>query len=255
MHYSRARRGQPLDAAPRRVKNKGKVCASPGCGLPAEKRLLCARHYQRSERSGLECCRADGCENRESAGRKGFCEKHYLAQYRRNNPKLCTMCDRPSIAKGLCAAHYSREQRGYDQSKPLVPRYKGRACKQTDCDKPAKGLGLCSFHYARHNDGRPLDAPRRVSKGKFVNGNGYVTLVFPNRTKCLEHRHVMARHIGRDLLAHENVHHKNGNRQDNRLGNLELWAKGQPVGQRVQDKVAWAREILELYGDLFPAKP
>lgn len=61
---------------------------------------------------------------------------------------------------------------------------------------------------------------------------------------------VMAEHIGRALLPDENVHHKNGDRADNRIENLELWSKFQPAGQRVSDKLAWAREILARYGDL-----
>ena len=55
----------------------------------------------------------------------------------------------------------------------------------------------------------------------------------------LEHRVVMERVLGRSLLPGENVHHKNGNRFDNTPENLELWYRGQPSGQRVDDLIAY----------------
>lgn len=63
----------------------------------------------------------------------------------------------------------------------------------------------------------------------------------------LQHREVLAQVIGRPLLPEESAHHKNGDRSDNRPENLELWSKSQPAGQRVEDKVAWAFELLSLY--------
>ena len=65
----------------------------------------------------------------------------------------------------------------------------------------------------------------------------------------LEHQIVMSRMLGRSLLPGESVHHRNGNKADNREENLELWVKPQPTGIRVPDAVAWAREILARYGD------
>jgi hypothetical protein len=60
----------------------------------------------------------------------------------------------------------------------------------------------------------------------------------------------MTHRLGRPLASDESVHHINGVRTDNRLENLELWSSSHPSGQRVQDKVAWARQILARYRDL-----
>ena len=58
----------------------------------------------------------------------------------------------------------------------------------------------------------------------------------------------MALVLGRPLLAEEEVHHRNRQRDDNRPENLELWARGrQPPGARVTDLVDEAVRILLLY--------
>lgn len=67
--------------------------------------------------------------------------------------------------------------------------------------------------------------------------------------RVLQHVVIMEGIIGRPLRPEENVHHKNGQRDDNRPENLELWSRSQPAGQRVEDKLAWAMEIVELYGE------
>ncbi|MFK5143461.1 HNH endonuclease [Klebsiella pneumoniae] len=43
------------------------------------------------------------------------------------------------------------------------------------------------------------------------------------------------------------MHHKNGNKKDNRPENLELWSSNHPSGQRIEDLLLWAQEIIKRY--------
>ena len=77
----------------------------------------------------------------------------------------------------------------------------------------------------------------RWKGGVVYNGGGYRVIRVDHKQK-LEHRHVVERHLGRKLSSNEIVHHKNGNRIDNRLENLEL-CYVQPLGQRVKDLIEY----------------
>jgi HNH endonuclease len=95
---------------------------------------------------------------------------------------------------------------------------------------------------------RATNEKRRGSEWKVRKSDGYVVRSDGHSQTEMQHRFVMEQVLGRKLKPFENVHHKNGDRADNRPGNLELWVRRQPYGQRLEDLLEWARALLESQG-------
>jgi len=106
-----------------------------------------------------------------------------------------------------------------------VPRWGWMSCPRCNAtfERTYRNQIYCSHSCAASatsKRSRPVGSKRTLS-------TGYVLVKASNTGSRAErwrpeHRHVMEAHLGRSLKQNETIHHKNGNRADNRLENLEL---------------------------------
>lgn len=122
----------------------------------------------------------------------------------------------------------------------------GKIAIQRDEFRNASHADDCQCQRCKASQGLLVRSDSPTWKGgrrKHKSGYVYVMVDEDDPMRCMagrdpyvfEHRLVLARHLGRPLTPIETVHHRNGDRLDNRLENLELWAINHSNGQRVEE--------------------
>lgn len=162
---------------------------------------------------------------------------------------VCTDCRQSGVLK---------ERECKDCSEPFSTRNNSTVCstckhlrQKARVNRRCPKCGVMIDYRARYcGTCLPRNPSNAVPVGhKRTESNGYVEVKTPNGW-MREHVHIMEQHLGRQVIIGETVHHKNGVRNDNRIENLELWAKAQPTGARARDLLAWAHEIIDRYEGL-----
>jgi len=100
-----------------------------------------------------------------------------------------------------------------------------RKCCSRECGKAYRRILMSGENNHQFGIKGPNNASFKT--GRRETNYGYIVVYNPEMADrsdgyVLEHRLVMMQHIGRKLEQDEHVHHKNGNRKDNRIENLEI---------------------------------
>lgn len=142
------------------------------------------------------------------------------------NPLTCPQCDRPYGKRRRCYVCSSANRRtGTVISCPVCG-----AEMYVQPNQVSRGEGkFCSPECKVVGDtGR-----ERVTGTRYVRLDGYIVVKVGLRKYELEHRFVMAKHLGRKLGTDEHVHHVDGDRANNALTNLAVMSNAEH--QRLHD--------------------
>ena len=224
-------------------------CGKPFTAKPGQGRKFCSSkcyHATRGEEQRVGEIKFNCKTCGEEFGRQPGALRVYVAQFGR--PPL--YCSRPCSAIGRRADAEARLDLTCIQcGGPITEKRKPSGylnSKRLICSSECRS----AFKLAEHERLRPA-ATREITRT--VGRHGYIRLNIPARDgqparkDVLEHRYVMEQMLGRELTDEETVHHRNGQKTDNRRINLSLRSGRHGPGGDVSAMIRWAHEIIAQY--------
>jgi len=104
-------------------------------------------------------------------------------------------------------------------------------------DKRAEMCKNCQskYNHSRQGTGKGWRLHKKL---------GYIYKCVGSSNTTFQHRYVMEKHIGRKLTSKEAVHHKDGDRTNNELDNLELMSRSEHAKINMTPDVAKKMSVL-----------
>lgn len=190
--------------------------------------LVCGKEFKPRLSKQITCCRKCGQEH----------------QKRKPVVRKCKQCGNEFDP----GRHKGQRYCSYD-----CTHIARRSPRNTKCENCGKPISFSRYRFTRFCSSEcrqiPIGSERKTDEGYVLIKVGKDYPGASAKGWMLKHRYVMEQHLGRPLRSWERVHHKFGNRADNRIEKLELWivrgkSKKDPAGQRLMDLIDLAASRL-----------